>query len=107
MRLTQVVRKALADAIRTLNEGQGPATVCTMAHGVFIPLEEFVRRGVQPCQALRALIDTNMLVKPDHDGPPTLSCEFNGKPAVGIVLDPRHVRGLDLTAFATPPGKNC
>lgn len=104
MRLPQRVRDALADAIRSLNEGQGPATVCTVARGVFVPLDEFVRRGVQPSQALRALGETNMLVKPDHDGPPTLSREFNGKPTVGIVLDPRHVSVLDLAPFSTPRG---
>ena len=102
MRLPQRVRDALADAIGSLNEGQGPATVCTVARGVFVPLDEFVRRGVQPSQALRALGETNMLVRPDHHGPPTLSREFNGKPTVGIVLDPRHVSGLDLAAFSTP-----
>ena len=105
MRLTRLVRDALADAIRSLNEDQGPATVCTIAQGVFVPLDEFVRRGVQPSQAVRALDETNMLVKPDHDGRPTLSREFNGKTAVGIVLAPRHVSGLDLAAFSAPRGE--
>lgn len=106
MRLSQTVRDALADAVRSLNAGQGPATVCTIAQGLFVPLEEFERRGVQPSQAIRALVETNMLVKPKNDGPPTLSREFNGKPTVGIVLDPRHVSGLDLAAFTTSQGED-
>ena len=104
MRLSQTVRGALAAAVRSLNADQGPATVCTIAQGLFVPLEEFERRGVQPSHAMRALGETNMLVKPEHDGPPTLAREFNGKPTVGIVLAPRHVNGLDLAAFSTPRG---
>ena len=103
MRLNPVVRNALADAVRTLNDGMGPATVCTVAQGVFVPLEDFVRRGVQPALAMRGLTETNMLVKPNRNGPPTLSREFNGKPTVGVVLDPRCVSGLDLAGFAVPP----
>lgn len=106
MRLPQVVRDALADAVQSLNEGQGSATVCTVATGVFVPLDEFVRRGVQPSQAMRALAEAKMLVKPLHDGPPALSREFNGKPTVGIVLDPRHVSGLDLSAFSASQGES-
>ena len=105
MRLSQTVRGALAAAVRSLNADQGPATVCTIAQGLFVPLEEFERRGVQPSHAVRALGETNMLVKPGHDGPPTLAREFNGKPTVGIVLAPRHVNGLDLAAFSTPRGE--
>ncbi|MFH1658678.1 MAG: MobH family relaxase [Pseudomonadota bacterium] len=105
MRLNPVVRDALAEAIRTLNDGMGPPTVSTFAQGVFVPLEEFGRRGIQPSLAMRALTEANMLVKPNRNGPPTLSREFNGNPTVGIVLDPRCVSGLDLAGFATPPAE--
>jgi hypothetical protein len=44
-------------------------------------------------------------VKPNRNGPPTLSREFNGNPTVGIVLDPRCVSGLDLAGFAAPPAE--
>ncbi|OJW50065.1 MAG: relaxase [Candidatus Accumulibacter sp. 66-26] len=105
MRLNPAVRDVLADAVRTLNDGLGPPKVCTVAQGVFVPLEEFVRRGIQPSLALRALAETNLLVKPKGNGPPTLSREFNGTPTLGIVLDPRCVSGLDPTGFALPePG---
>jgi len=108
MRLNPVVRDALADAVRTLNDGMGPPTVCTVAQGVFVPLEEFGRRGIQPSLAMRALTEANLLVKPNGNGPPTLSREFNGNPTVGIVLDPRCVSGLDLTGFAVPAeGEGC
>jgi len=102
LRLNPVVRDALSNAVRTLNDGQGPATVCTVAQGVFVPLEEFVRGGVQPSLAMRTLAETNMLVKQDRHGPPTISCEFNGVVTIGIVLDPRYVSGLDLTGFVAP-----
>ena len=76
---------------------------CAPSPGVFVPLEEFGRRGVQPSLAMRALTEANLLVKPNRNGPPTLSREFNGNPTVGIVLDPRCVSGLDLAGFAAPP----
>lgn len=102
MRLNPAVRDVLADAVRTLNDGLGPPKVCTVAQGVFVPLEEFVRRGIQPSLALRALAETNLLVKPKGNGPPTLSHEFNGTPTLGIVLNPRSVDGLDRAGFALP-----
>ena len=103
MRLNPVVRDALAEAIRTLNDGMGPPAVCTIAQGVFVPLVEFERRGIQPSLAMRALTETKLLVRPNRDGPPTLSRDFNGNPTVGLVLDPRCVRGLDLAGFVAPP----
>ncbi|WP_374247413.1 TraI domain-containing protein, partial [Zoogloea sp.] len=102
MRLNPVVRDALADAVRTLNDGMGPSTVCTIAQGVFVPLVEFERRGIQPSLAMRALTEANMLITPNRDGPPTLSRDFNGNPTAGIVLDPCCVSGLDLAGFAVP-----
>jgi len=102
LRLNPVVRDALTNAVRTLNDGQGPATVCTVAQGVFVPLDEFVRRGIQPSLAMRTLAETNMLVKQGRNGPPTLSREFNGIVTIGIVLDRRYVSGLDLASFTAP-----
>lgn len=103
MRLNPAVRDALTKTIDTLNQAMGPATVCTIAEGVFVPLEEFTRSGVQPSLAMRALSETAMLVKPNQDDPPTLSREFHGKTTVGIVLDPRFVSGLDLAGFVLVP----
>ena len=106
LRLNPVVRDALTHAIRTLNDGQGPATVSAVAQGVFVPLDEFVRRGVQPSLAIRTLSETNMLVKQGRNGPPTLSHEFNGIETIGIVLDPRYVSGLDQCGFAIPSAEH-
>jgi len=106
MRLNPLVRDALANAVRTLNDGMGPPIVCTVAEGLFVPLDEFVRRGVQPSQAMRTLSETNMLVKQAPNGPPTHSNEFNGHQTIGIVLNPRYVRGLDPAAFAASPEEN-
>lgn len=103
LRLNPLVRDALANAVRTLNEGMGPPIVCTVAEGLFVPLDEFVRRGVQPSLAMRALSETSMLVKQAPDGPPTHSREFNGHQTIGIVLDPHYVSGLDPAAFAASP----
>jgi conjugal transfer pilus assembly protein TraI len=103
MRLNPLVRDALANAVRTLNEGMGPPIVCAVAQGLFVPLDEFVRRGVQPSLAMRALSETSMLVKQAPNGPPTHSREFNGHQTIGIVLDPRCVSGLDPAAFAASP----
>ena len=54
---------------------------------------------------MRALAETRMLVRPNREGPPTLSRDFNGNSTVGIVLDPRCVNGLDLAGFAVPPAE--
>lgn len=102
LRLNPLVRDVMVDAIRTLNEGMGPAKVCTVAQGLFVPLEEFACRGIQPSLAMRALAETKMLVTAKGNSPPTLSHEFNGQPTIGIVLDPRFVSGLDLTSFSAP-----
>lgn len=102
MRLNTAVRDALTEALSTLNDGMAPPAVCTVAQGVFVPLEEFGRRGIQPPLALRALTEADMLVKQGSNGAPTLCREFNGSPTVGIVLRPRHVAGIDLAAFAAP-----
>ena len=99
MRLNPVVRDALAAVVRTLNDNAGPVQGCTIAHGLFVPLSEFERRGLQPSTALRALADVGMLVPSQPQGPPTHSRDFNGAPTVGIVVDPRFIAGLDLDGF--------
>lgn len=100
MRLSPVVREALTAVVHTLNEGAGPAQGCTVAHGFFVPLSEFERRGLQPAMALRALADVRMLVPAQPHGQPTLCRDFNGTPTVGIVVDPHFIAGFDLDGFA-------
>ena len=102
LRLNPVVRDALTAVVHTLNHAAGPAQCCTVATGIFIPLDELERRGVPPSLTLRALVDVHMLVAVDAKGPPTLTRDFNGTPTVGLVLDPRFVDGLDLDGFVVP-----
>lgn len=99
MRLSPVVRDALAAVVHTLNEGAGPAQCCTVANGLFVPLSQFERRGVQPSMAMRALGDVRMLAPSHPKGPPTVSRDFNGMATVGIVVDPRFIAGFDLDGF--------
>ena len=102
LRLNPVVRDALNEVVNTLNTGTGPAQCCTVALGVFVPLHEFERRGIQPSMALRALSDVHMLVRDQGRGPPTTARDFNGTPTVGLTIAPRFIGGVDLDAFASP-----
>ncbi|MDP1691853.1 MAG: MobH family relaxase [Burkholderiaceae bacterium] len=100
LRLNPVVRDALTAIAATLNSAAGPAQCCTVAQGLFVPLDRFDQRGVPPSLALRALADVRMLVSTGLHAPPTLSRDFNGSPTVGLVIDPRFIEGLDLSGFS-------
>lgn len=99
LRLNPAVRQALQEAVETLNDPPAATLVFTVREGVFVPLAEFERRGVQPAVALRSLVDVGMLHKPAQVGPPTTSREVRGVPTVGVVLQAAHVDGLDPGAF--------
>ena len=99
LRLNPAVRDALAAVVETLNVGASPAAACTVANGLFIPLHELERRGIQPALALRALADVRMLVHADRTRPPTISRDFGGDMTVGLVIDPRFIEGFDLAGF--------
>lgn len=105
MRLNLAVRAALADIVATMNPGNAEPAACTVASGVFVPLDAFERRAVLPAVALRALADARMLVSASRPGAHTLSREFAGKPTVGVVIDVRHVQGLDSACFVSPGGE--
>ena len=100
MRLNPAVRQALVEAVETLNDPPSTTSVFTLREGIFIPLAEFERRGIQATVALRALADADMLYSPRKNGPPTATRDVQGVATVGIVLLPRHVDGLDPLAFA-------
>lgn len=100
MRLNPAVRQALVEAVETLNDPPSTTSVFTLREGIFIPLAEFERRGIQATVALRALADADMLYSPRKNGPPTATRDVQGVATVGIVLLPRHVEGLDPLAFA-------
>ncbi len=102
MRLNPIVRDVLVEVIHTLNTGAGPAKCCTVAHGLFVPVSEFERRGLQPSLVLRALTEVRMLARISAKAPPTSSRDFNGAPTVGLTINPRFVGGLELAGFAMP-----
>ncbi len=102
MRLNPAVRDALGSIVATLNGDAHIAAACTVATGIFVPLAELERRGLQPALVMRALGDLRMLVQADANRPPTTSRDFGGVTTVGLILDPRFVAGLDLATFAIP-----
>ena len=102
MRLNPAVRDALLAVVQTLNENATTAAACTVANGLFIPLRELQRRGIQPALALRALADVRMLFHADKSRPPTVSREFGSDTTVGLVIDPRFIDGFDLAGFVLP-----
>ncbi len=102
MRLNPAVRDALGSIVATLNGDARTAAACTVSSGIFVPLAELERRGLQPPLAMRALGDLRMLVHADANRPPTMSRDFGGVTTVGLILDPRFVTGLDLATFAIP-----
>jgi conjugal transfer pilus assembly protein TraI len=102
MRLNPAVRDALGSIVVTLNGDARAAAACTVATGIFVPLAELERRGLQPALVMRALGDLRMLVHADANRPPTTSRDFGGVSTVGLILDPRFVTGLDLDTFAIP-----
>jgi conjugal transfer pilus assembly protein TraI len=102
MRLNPTVRDALGSIVATLNGEARTAAACTVATGIFVPLAELERRGLQPALAMRALGDLRMLVHADASRPPTVSRDFGGAITVGLIVDPRFVTGLDLATFAIP-----
>jgi conjugal transfer pilus assembly protein TraI len=106
MRLNPAVRAALADIVATMNPCTAEPAACTVAGGVFVPLDAFERRAVLPAVALRALADARMLVNAGSGpGSQTLSRDFAGKVTVGLVIDVRHVQGLDPACFVSPAGE--
>jgi conjugal transfer pilus assembly protein TraI len=100
MRLNPAVRDALRSIVATLNGDARAAAACTVANGIFVPLAELERRGLQPSLVMRALGDLRMLVHADANRPPTTSRDFGGAVTLGLILDPRFVTGLDLATFA-------
>jgi conjugal transfer pilus assembly protein TraI len=100
LRLNPPVRNALAEAVATLNGTAGGSDVCTVAEGIFVPLAEFQRRGIQPSIAIRALEETGMLRRASAGDPPTVLRQIRDESVIGLILAPRYVEGLDQSLFA-------
>jgi len=101
MRLNPSVRDALARIVDTLNSGGTNIAACTLPSGLFIPLAEFERRGIEPSLALRALAEVKMLVQPADSVSHTIMRDFSGEQKVGLLLHSRFVVGLDPGDFDT------
>lgn len=99
LRLSPTVRDALAAIVHTLNGPGTEAAARTVAAGLFVPLHAFERHGIQPALAIRALADLRMLALPERGRPPTVSHDFGGQAALGLVIAPQFVQGFDLAAF--------
>lgn len=99
LRLSPAVRDALAAIVHTLNGPGTEAAARTVAAGLFVPLPAFERHGIQPALAIRALADLRMLALPERGRPPTVSHDFGGQAALGLVIAPQFLQGFDLAAF--------
>jgi hypothetical protein len=89
------LRAALQEIVATLDAPALPRAAAVMALGVFVPLHELARRGVDPASAVRALSDAHMLAR-DSSDPQSKTCTraFAGERALGVVLAPHCVGGL-------------
>lgn len=99
MRLNPAVRDALVAVVSTLNGPGSAAAAAPVAAGLFVPLAELERRGVQPALAGRALADVGLLVHAGRDGPATVTADFRGEPTIGLVVAPACIDGFDPAAF--------
>jgi conjugal transfer pilus assembly protein TraI len=128
MRLDPAVRAALAAAISSMNANRhGVASdvgACTVPAGVFVPLHEFERRGVEPPTAVRLLAELSMLAgsgveqaasgvarrsstdtsTTGHTGTnsgKTVVRDIGGTEVIGVIVRPRFIAGLDPGYFTS------
>lgn len=101
-RLHPVVREALREIIASLAAPDLPHSARVTESGVFVPLHEFERRGIEPAAAVQALGDMRMLVA-DAARPQARTCtrRVDAEPVLGILLAPHCV---DARAFAAQVG---
>lgn len=97
MRLDAAVRKALDDVIAVLNSDPNRATTNKVPAGLFVPLTDFLNRGVQTSHALRALADAKMLVTEASAVGPITHREIGGQRIRGVIIAARHIAGLAAT----------
>lgn len=99
-RLHPAVRAALGQIVATLDTPDLRPAALVVAAGVFVPLPQFERRGVDPALAVRALSDAGMLVcDPAKPQSKTSEHPFAGKDVLGVVVAPHFLHGLDARAF--------
>ena len=104
MRLHPTVRKTLDELTAAHGTVSAGATLHQVDGGVFVALDQFQRRGVQPALALRALRDAGMLVG-NGRGEPTRVIHITGVAVPGVVLSTDHFAGLEpAPAAGSDPG---
>lgn len=94
MRLHPTVRKTLDELTTAHAADADGATLHHVDGGVFVALDQFQRRGIQPALALRALRDAGMLVG-NGRGEPTRVIHVAGAAVPGVVLSTDHFAGLE------------
>ena len=106
-RLHPVVREALREIIASIASPGLPRSARMTESGVFVPLHEFERRGIEPASAVQALGDMRMLAT-DPTRPQSRTCmrRVDAEPVLGILLARHCVGGADALAFAAPSGSS-
>lgn len=97
-RLHPAVRAALRQIIATLDPPARAPAAAIIELGVFVPLREWARRGVDPALAVRSLSDARLLAC-DPSAPKSKTCArtFGGETILGVVLAPQC--GFDARAL--------
>lgn len=99
LRLDASLRTALGHIVDTLNRDVAEAACTPTPTGLFVPLAEFERRGVEPALAIRALADASMLVSSSSSKTKPVTREFDGVAKAGIIILRRFIEGLDPADF--------
>ncbi len=91
LRLHPGMRAAIDELIAVHSQA---ATLHRVDGGVFIALDVFQQRGIQPALALRALRDAGLL-KAGRRGEPARTLPIDGVDVPGVLLTAEHFDGLD------------
>lgn len=91
LRLHPGVRAAIDVVIAVHSQA---ATLHRVDGGVFIALDQFQQRGIQPALALRALRDAGLL-KAGRRGEPARTLPIEGVDVPGVLLTAEHFDGFD------------
>jgi len=103
LRLDASLRAALGDIVDTLKRDVANAACTPTPTGLFVPLAEFERRGIEPALAIRALADASMLLSSCSSKTKSVTREFDGVAKAGIIIHRRFIEGLDPADFQDMP----
>ena len=103
LRLDAPLRAALGDVVESLNRDGADVACYLTPTGLFIPLAEFERRGIEPALAMRALADASMLASSSSFKTKPETRDFGGKTKAGIVIHPRFIAGFERADFQDAP----